>query len=464
MQIGRSLAPVLNHVRKNKWVTGSILVTFCWYVSLFPGRLGSDPAKAILLMRQGLSTDWWTAQYFWTLKLTSINGQHIWLASLISLIVLYACTSYFIFSMPENKSDLQKTLFIICLSPLFGNFAVNISHDVFFTSGILLTIGFVFRQHYNQLKPIDKVVPFGAVIALTNTKSGFLIVIVFMLYFIFINQVLARMFPILALTIFTFLMSSVGVTKTDVPMHLLPALADLKCVAQHPDAKITEEEWRYLEKIYPLEKWKSPKTCSSMDDALIEMSNDGLYRIELKLFLRNYISISLNNPAIVIQAHLQRSSVALPPPFFQGPPNQVDRNINNPVGLNTNTALQLGPSVLHPSVDLPDQQIDSDLLKPIESVALLASFFFNQASWFWGWGGLWLWPVLIYLVFKLKIRGVKNLLVLTFPIIVTHLSLVVVGPISAPRYVMSTILIGNITSIILVRNLLNSSKFKGERN
>ena len=99
MQIRSSVVTVINRIRENKWVTGSILVTFFWYVSLFPGRIGSDPVKAILLMRQGASTDWWTAQYFWVLKLTSINGESIWLASLISLIVLYACTSYFIFSV-----------------------------------------------------------------------------------------------------------------------------------------------------------------------------------------------------------------------------------------------------------------------------------------------------------------------------------------------------------------------------
>ncbi len=464
MQIRRFVVPVINRIRENKWVTGSILATFFWYVSLFPGRIGSDPVKAILLMRQGASTDWWTAQYFWVLKLTSINGGSIWLASLISIIMLYACTSYFIFSMPENESDLQKTLFIICLSPLFGNFAVNISHDVFFTSGIMLIVGFVFRERYNKQKPLDKLVPFVAVFALTNTKSGFLIVIALALYFVYAKKVVSRVLPILGLTIATFLISSVGVTKTNVPMHLLPALADLKCVAQHPEAKITREEWKYLEKIYPLEQWKTPKTCSSMDDALIEMSNDGLHRIELRAFLQNYISITLKNPAIVIQAHLQRSSVALPPPFFQGPPNQIDRNIKNPVGLNTNIALQFGPSVLHPSVDLLDQQLNSNLLKPLESIALLASFFFNQASWFWGWGGLWLWPVLTYLVFTLRVRNLKNLLKLTFPIIVTHLSLVAVGPISAPRYVMSTILIGNIMLIILVRKLLEASKLKGEKS
>ena len=65
----------------------------------------------------------------------------------------------------------------------------------------------------------------------------------------------------------------------------------------------------------------------------------------------------------MVQAHLQRGSEALPPPFFQGPPNQVDRNLAIPVGLNTNTALQLGPEVLHPSIDDPALKIRKGPLK-----------------------------------------------------------------------------------------------------
>jgi hypothetical protein len=313
------------------------------------------------------------------------------------------------------------------------------------------------------MKSVDKLVPFLAVFTLTTTKSGFLIVVTFALYFVCTKQVISKAFPIIALSVATFLISSVGVTKTDVPMHFLPALADLKCVAQHPEARLTRAEWRYLATIYPLKEWKNPKTCSSMDDALIDTSNDGLDRIQLRPFLKNYASISLKNPAIVIQAHLQRSSVALPPPFFQGPSNQVDRNIANPVGFKTNTALQLGPSVLHPSVDLPDQKVDFSLLKPFESIALLTSFFFNQASWFWGWGGLWLWPIFVYLIFAISVRNVWSFLKLTFPICVTHLTLLAIGPIAAPRYVMSTILIGNIIAVILIQKILAVSKLNGAK-
>jgi hypothetical protein len=199
-----------------------------------------------------------------------------------------------------------------------------------------------------------------------------------------------------------------------------------------------------------------------MDIAIGVLAVDNYEVIDPIEFTKSYLSIATKNPAIVIQAHLQRSSIALPPPFFQGPQNQVDRDINNPVGLNTNIALQLGPEVLHPSIDLPSLKLDIDFLKPLESFALLSVFLVNQASWFWGWGGLWLWPIFIYLLFRLKERNALSLMTLTYPILITHAALVAIGPIPAPRYVMSTILVGNVILLFLLSELFAKSKSKNE--
>ena len=143
-----------------------------------------------------------------------------------------------------------------------------------------------------------------------------------------------------------------------------------------------------------------------------------------------------------MQAHLQRSLGALPPPFFQGPENQVDRNIQNPVGLGTNTALQLGPEILHPSIDEPSVAHKISILKPLEVIAQALTFLINQASWFWGWGGLWFYPILIYYLYFLKIRRVRVLLLTLFPTILLHGSYVVVGPGPLGRYYLSTIIAG----------------------
>ena len=458
--INKNKIPVATQLKllNSRWLLGSAGAALFWYISLFPGRIGSDPVQAIKLMEKNQSTDWWSALYFWFLRITTFNGQSIWLASLLSLIPLYLSLIYFLYSLPEKKQRVDKIAFFICLSPLFGNFAVNINHDVFFTSGILLLLGYSLRMYLKCSKQIDKYLPFIAIVLFLNSRTGYILILFFIVYFFVVSRESLNTFILISFSVFVFILTSIGITKTSVPMHYLPFLADIKCVAQHPEARMTDKEWNYLILIASIEDWKKPITCASMDIANGELRSKKLEALHPLEFYKTYLSIAAKNPAIVIQAHLQRGSIALPPPFFQGPQNQVDRNIDNPIGLNTNIALQLGPEVLHPSIDYPPLKIDNKYLKPLESFALLGSFLINQASWFWGWGGLWLWPIFIYLIFKVKERRPLELIKLTYPILVTHAVLIAVGPIPVPRYVMSTILIGNIILLFLLSELFEKTK------
>jgi len=456
-----------------KWLIASAFATLFWYISLFPGRISSDGVEAIGIILEGKSTDWWTAIYFWYLRITTFSGAQLWFSSLLSLLTVYFAVVYFIKSLPEKKLNAEKILFFFCLSPLFGNFAMTINHDTFFTSGILLCFGCLLRIHLKSVRTLDKYVPYLAILFLMNSKIGYAVIVAFVIFTLlrksFITAIVLSIF-----TLFIYVVSSIGIAKSVVPKHYLPFLADLKCVAQHPEARIAEEEWEFLRKIAPEERWKEPLTCSNLDIALSRLrspeqdnvnlrldklsKNSDLNRISLAEFFQYYSSLAVKNPAIVIQAHLQRSSIALPPPFFQGPQNQVDRDVSNPVGLNSNIALQQGPEVLHPSIDDPRYKLETKFLKPLENAALFSSFIINQASWFWGWGGLWLWPIFIYLLFRAKVRGIKDISFIVFPIVTTHLVLIFVGPVPLPRYVMSTILIGNIFFLFLISAVFNKTK------
>jgi hypothetical protein len=458
---------IVNFSRVNfsdsRWLIGSAGAASFWYISLFPGRIGADPVAAVQLIEQGKSTDWWTALYFWFLRITTFNGQSIWLTSLFSIITLYCSMIYILYSLPEKRARIDRIAFFMCISPLFGNFAVNINHDVFFTSGIFLILGYSLRVHLKRNRKFDKFVPYLSIVLFLNSKTGYVLILCLTVYVVLVHKNAIRAFGLILLSVFIFAVTSLGVTKTTVPFHYLPFLADIKCVTQHAEARVTDNQWKYLEQISSIENWKEPTTCSSMDLALDELASINYKAIQPIEFMNNYLSIATKNPAIVIQAHLQRGSIALPPPFFQGPQNQVDRDVNNPVGLNTNIALQLGPEVLHPSIDYLPLKLDINFLKPLESIALLGSFLVNQASWFWGWGGLWLWPIFIYFLFRLKERNPLVLIKLTYPIIITHAALIAIAPIPAPRYVMSTILVGNIVLLFLLSELFANTKGKFEK-
>jgi hypothetical protein len=106
------------------------------------------------------------------------------------------------------------------------------------------------------------------------------------------------------------------------------------------------------------------------------------------IFIRNYLSILIKNPSMAGMAHIQRSRGALPPPFFKGPDNQVELNTKILIGQGTNIALQNNFAFLHPSIDEPSVDLQVPLMKPLELGFQGLMFFFNQASWFCGWGAL----------------------------------------------------------------------------
>jgi hypothetical protein len=435
------------------WNIASLVAATIWYIGLFPGRIGYDPIQAVKLMRSDKSTDWWTSLYFRVLELTTFQGKSIWFASLVSLLILYVSFKYFLYSIPVKNEILDKTSFVICISPLFGNFAVNLSHDVFFVSAIMLLLGYSYRRITQNKLAKGVFLPCFIIILLLCSKSGYIIILLFLLYLVVIKVSKTRILFYSGFTLFVFTISNLGVTKSPVPLEILPLVADLKCVVQHPKAEISEAEILYLSKIAKISEWREPATCSSMDKALDVFTNLQLNAIGKKEFLANYLSISSKNPAIVIQSHLQRSSVALPPPFFQGPQNHVDQNINNPVGLNTNTALQLGPEVLHPSIDDPSFKKELGPVKYLESILLLFSFLMNQASWFW--------PTLLTPLFLFRMSKFNALLKISYPIVGNHIFLFFFSPIPAPRYVMSTILIGFTYTVLLVISWFDKQKSKG---
>ena len=432
----------LSKISQSKWQVASHISLLSWYMALFPGRIGSDPIRAIEMMRAGESTDWWSSLYFWFLRLTTFNGQNIWLTTLLSATTLYLALVFFINSLPAKRELLHKTQFIVSFFPLFGNFAVNINHDTFFVSGVFLISGMSLRKYIKGQSPISSLVPYFALLCLLNSKTGFFVIAIYLVSLLALDRDLRDFVKYLSFSLVVFSITSLGITKSSAHMELFPAIADLKCVTQHPEARITTQEWEYLSTIAQIDLWKKPLSCASMDDAVRVIQSPKIQKIEHLTFLQTYFKIAARNPAIVLQAHFQRGSQALPPPFFQGPQNQVDRDVRNPVGLNTNIALQLGPEVLHPSIDDPTLKAGNKYLKVAENVALFFSFLINQASWFWGWGGLWLWPILLFQIFILKVRSTRIFWLLNYPLILNHLIHVAIGPIPVPRYVMSTILIG----------------------
>lgn len=455
----QSLKSGLLSLMSHRFAVKVTLLTSFWYLALFPGRLGYDYSLAIRMIQNGESTNWWTGIYFWFLRLTTFYGRFIFVASLIGLISLSYAVWFFLKSAIHERHILEKTFLLLLFFPLIGGFGVTITHDVFQTSGILIYLGLGLQIYSNniQFKSVIWHFILGSVFLIT-TQTGIYTVATAVFISLFTRNRTKFLLLFLGILMLSIL-GNVGISGSIIKHPTLNILlSDLKCVTQHPEADISINEWRVLEKIAEKELWKRALSCSNGDALISSLGADKLEITFDREILKTYLAVTSKNPAIVLQAHLQRSLGALPPPFFQGPENQVDRNIKNPVGLGTNTALQLGPEILHPSVDEPSVAQKIKIFLPLEVLAQTSIFLINQASWFWGWGGLWLYPILYFYLFKVGVRKFTTLCLMLFPTLLLHLSYVIVGPGPLGRYYLSTILAGFALTISLIVSALANRK------
>jgi len=444
---------LVSFVKLNKKFTFfSFLVCAFWYLSLLPGRLGYDYALAIKMIRQGKSTDWWTAEYFWFLKFTTFYGKSIFLSSLIGLTTLALSITFLIFGLPKKIAIKKRLVFITFLSPIFGAFGMTISHDVFQAAGIILLIGLEIRYLQKLVVKKDTLILISIIsyLCLLTTKTGLIFAAINIILLIARRKLgLAAILTIVIILIPS--LSSFGIEKNfykNAKFEML--LADLKCIAQHPEARINDNDWNFLLQIAQYKDWANPKPCSNIQviyEVPIDYSN---LKLDLS-FMKHYVNIVSNNPAIFVAAHIQRSRGALPPPFFLGPENQVDFDITKPLGHDTNIALQNGPELLHPSVDDASVQINFLPSSAIEPLAQFLILIINQASWFWGWGGFWFWPILLFWLNTFRNSTALGAIMSLYPLFVLHISLVILNPGAMGRYYMPTILIGIIaTSSIFI--------------
>jgi hypothetical protein len=425
-----------------------LIISAAWYVSLFPGRLGFDYSKAIVMIQNGESTSWWTSLFWWFLRLSSLEGRTIAIASFLCLIGLGYSLFYLCESLPGKKTVNRLALLLVSLTPLYGAFGVNVSHDVFQVAGILIFTGFQFKvfSAREKISSADYLAVTLASAMVLTTHYGLPLIAVNVLLFLF-QKYFKLAFLVSTTTALISVVSPIGITQVPTYGLVIPIIGDLKCIAQLETAELSDADWSFLLSIAPKAEWMNPKTCSFIDYSLEDMTSVKLGDIEFnKNLLSNYLRIGAKNPAVVAMAHFQRASVALPPPFFFGPPNQVIRDPDIPIGQGTNNALQSYPGVLHPSIDEPSVDLKIGWLAPLEALAQAGIFLINQASWFWGWGGLWLWPIVIYLAVSYKGTGIFIRLSILSNILVLHgLLLILAAPL--PRYVISTILLGLLITV-----------------
>lgn len=436
---------------------------------MFPGRIGADSVALLRMIRANESTDWWTSLFYWFLKITSLHGNQIWISSLTQLILLFYSGKVLIDRLPISKR--HKDMAVICFScnPMYGVFGMTIAHDATQTAGILLLIALGIGLQRKEINfETKKWLLLLAFLMLLTTHTGVVFLIFFLISTFFISRRDVRLVFVLgALCVLVSLLSSLGVNRylnvygrdiptKDIPYSLL--IADIKCVTQIEGVSLSKKSMVTLNKIAPEENWKKATSCANKDFQInnLEMNDISLSSLRRELILV-YVEVLGKYPQVVFMAHIQRSRGVLPPPFFQPPDNQISWQVADPIGKNSGVALQQGPEVLHPSIDGDEFKVSNKVIKLLETLTQSLILLINQASWMWGWAGLWLYPVLLFVFIRRKALGNWWQIALSFsPLMVLHLFCFLLVPYSQPRYYMATILLGQISLAILIISRINN--------
>jgi hypothetical protein len=302
----------------------------------------------------------------------------------------------------------------------------------------------------------------GLTLLLTH-RIGTLAILVFLL-FTFHQVSRIRSFFLAIILIIVHLGSGVGIQQGSIPMSRLIPLADIKCVVQDKDSDVTAAQWVELQQIAPIAEWKDETSCQNVDEVLGVMPSLKLDALSENDFYRLYLSLSARNIQTVAMAHVFRATPALPPILFPTPENSIELDPSKPIGSSSGSDLQIRQGVFHPSVDEPSVDLDFVVLKPLWTIAQGSIFFVNQASWFWGWGGIWILFIFpfSYLFFRKKDRirnGYFSLLILS-----THVTLLLASPVPSPRYIYISIVVGQLMFLcVLIAGLLSLRDKRSQR-
>lgn len=433
-----------------------------WYLAMFPGRVGYDTKISLELLRSGGSTDWWTGWYWRVLQILSLNGHSVILFAsfsyLLTIISFYWVINS-LFNDQRNRRILARTIFALPILPVF---AMTVQHDIFLLCGFLILFGIELRLAKNKEIPIKflKLLVLLILLLILTTHQGLVIA----LYLVVRASIILKLkkVTILVALLFIVVFSQVSVygiknTEEKKSGQIIPLLMDIKCVVQDPDSVVGEDAWTVLNSLLPKSTWEKPYRCDEINANewlnLVDYS-----KADIKRLAKTYIALAPKNGELLIMAHIARSNYVLPPPFSQVPPNQVNLNFERPIGEGTNVALQSGPPVLHPSVDDPYVKVKPQIFLPLEYLAQIPIFIVNQSSWFWGWGGLWLWPIVYFSWLVKQSNKQRSSFTLLAPLLLLHLTLFSLGISSTPRHVTPSIVIGLTCLISILINQRSVAK------
>jgi hypothetical protein len=405
-----------------------------WALIRFPGVPHTDTEEQYKLIEEGQVTNQWTLGWYLLLKLSTFTLSPLAFITILQLVAMVVVLRKLGTSITNEFPYAHRSITYFLFTPFFGYPATTVNHDLFPVCGLLLLFVVLYELKINRKSPSKIDLASSVLLCLFSYISIFAAALV--LIYLVASQL--RLFAVGMLVIF----SSILVVNFTFPnispsnLRWVSVVSDIKCATEDRSKVLSTQQKESLASLAPLEYWveRQDYSCASSNEIISSLSFTEMTGPQI---LRLWVSIGVDNPGPYIKAHLVKGGFALPPPFSPKPKEVFDLTSLDLEKRHNNEFLIMDRSAQ------PQRGVLADTLRNIMD---LSAYTLNLFTGWIAWAGLWLTFVIAAFAKRLsnKLGGVTilQILVIFAPFLLTHLFILIAGPVSDARYLMATIVIG----------------------
>lgn len=308
-------------VRHEAWlpfVAGTL-----WWVALYPGLFGEDSLITLAEARSGHVTVWFTAWWIYLVRFVSLDTHAIPLVTLAGIwLLVWSTREWAASALPPGPSR-RLAITTIAASPLIGALGIQLRHDAWMTSGLLLWAATVTRTRgFRESLTMVDYLQLAAVVVLVPTRhNGLPTLVVGSLALLCLYLGSRRRFAAILLIVglgglglTTVATRAAGATHSVDPAQMVEAVsADISCLISR-GVEPSEADWTTLESIAARPDWAQPRACQFVNPIFAAPS----FRLEAfegrtSALLRVWLDLTWKAPLEVVAIRAQRATLFLPP-------------------------------------------------------------------------------------------------------------------------------------------------------
>ena len=366
----------------------------------------------------------------------TINGRTVIFATIFCAILTFFTLKKVISVLCEEETGRRLIVNFLYMTPLIGYLSVTLNHDILSSCGILLIfITLLVEKKWSGRKKI--VLVFQISLALTSFIGLIGTLVILLIYSIRHRTRNFRTTMLSAFSIILFCSASfISIERPPLSVVLLPIISDVKCISQSDNSTISNQDWIVLKSIQSEASWREVESCSSANTALNEeFKNEAIDRD----FIETYLRIATQNSLQIIQAHILRSSSAMPAPFLIPQSTTYDLAENTTqLGIQKQNGLLLTARSKYGETGLP-------IIRKVEPLAMFGASIVNFFSHIIGWGGL----LILIVLLAPSSKRLERASLLTV-LLSMHGFLFLWSPVNDNRYLLTT----NLLAWVLIAQLI----------